>query len=174
MAGLRKGRCYREVVRAYTRKSKFKAKSFIKAIPPNKIARFKMGDIAKKFNYLVELTPKASLQIRHNALESARQVVNRRLEMNLGSNYLFQIRVFPHHILREHKMLTGAGADRMSPGMSKAFGKPVGVAAQIKKGQTILSISVNKEHLDLAKRTMSLAKPRLPGSYLINIKEIIE
>ena len=69
-------------------------------------------------------------------------------------------------------MLTGAGADRMSPGMSKAFGKPVGVAAQLKKGQTILSISVNKEHLDLAKRAMSLAKPRLPGSYLINIKEL--
>ena len=172
MAGLRKGRCYREVVRAYTRKSKFQAKSFIKAIPPCKIAKFKMGDLFKKFNYEVELSPKQALQIRHNALESARQVVNRHLEINLGNQYLFQIRVFPHHILREHKMLTGAGADRMSPGMSKAFGKPVGVAAQIKKNQPILSISVNKEHLDLAKKVMSLAKPRLPGSFTINTKEI--
>lgn len=172
MAGLRKGRSYRKVKRAYTRKSKFKSKSFIKAIPPSKIAKYKMGDILKKFSHIVELSPKASLQIRHNALESARQVVNRQLEINLGSNYLFQIRVFPHHVLREHKMLTGAGADRMSPGMSNAFGKPVGIAAQIKKAQPFLSIAVNKEHLDLAKRAMSLAKPRLPGSFFINIKEL--
>ncbi len=172
MVGLRKGRCYREVIRAYTRKSKFKTKSFIKAIPPHKIARFKMGDVNKKFPYIIELTPKASLQIRHNSLESARQVVNRQLEMHLGTNYLFQIRVYPHHVLREHKMLTGAGADRMSPGMSNAFGKPVGVAAQLKKDQVILSISVNKEHLELAKKAMALAKPRLPGSYLINTKEL--
>ena len=93
MAGLRKGRSYRKVKRAYTRKSKFKSKSFIKAIPPSKIAKYKMGDILKKFSHIVELSPKASLQIRHNALESARQVVNRQLEINLGSNYLFQIRV---------------------------------------------------------------------------------
>ena len=172
MAGLRKGRSYRKVKRAYTRKSKFKAKSFIKAIPSCKIARFKMGDLFKKFNYEIELSPKETLQIRHNALESVRQVVNRHLEINLGSQYLFQIRVFPHHILREHKMLTGAGADRMSPGMSNAFGKPVGIAAQLKRGQTILSIAVNKEHLEIAKKAMSLAKPRLPGSYLINVKEL--
>ena len=172
MAGLRKGRSYVKVKRAYTRKSKFKTKAFIKAIPPHKIARFKMGDLLKKFNYVIELTPKKELQIRHNALESVRQVVNRKLGILLGNNYLFQIRVYPHHILREHKMLTGAGADRMSPGMSNAFGKPVGVAAQLKKGQPIFSISVDKENIDKAKAAMELAKPRLSGSYLINIKEI--
>ena len=172
MAGLRKGRSYRKVKRAYTRKSKFKTKAFIKTIPPNKIARFKMGDLQKTFNYVIELKPKESLQIRHNALESVRQVVNRRLEIALGHNYLFQVRVFPHHVLREHKMLTGAGADRMSPGMSKAFGKPVGIAAQLRKGQAFITISVDKENIDKAKEAMALAKPRLPGGYLINIKEI--
>lgn len=172
MAGLRKGRSYRKVKRAYTRKSKFKTKAFIKAVPPHKIARFKMGDVNKQFSHIIELKPKESLQLRHNSLESVRQVVNRRLEMMFGSNYLFQVRVYPHHVLREHKMLTGAGADRMSPGMSNAFGKPVGVAAQLKKGQTIFSISINKENLDRAKATMALAKPRLPGSYLIEISEV--
>ena len=54
MAGLRKGRSYRKVKRAYTRKSKFKTKAFIKAIPPHKIAKFKMGDLLKKFNYIIE------------------------------------------------------------------------------------------------------------------------
>ncbi len=172
MVGLRKGRSYRKVKRAYTRKSKFKTKAFIKSVPPNKIAKFKMGDLFKKFEYELELTPKESLQIRHNALESARQVINRKLSILLGNDYLFQIRVYPHHVLREHKMLTGAGADRMSPGMSNAFGKPVGVAAQLKKGQVILSISVNKSNIDKAKTAISLGKPRLPGGYLINIKQI--
>lgn len=172
MVGLRKGRCYREVIRAYTRKSKFKTKAFIKAVPPHKIARFKMGDLLKKFTYVIELSPKESLQIRHNALESVRQVVNRKLGILLGNNYLFQVRVYPHHILREHKMMTGAGADRMSPGMSKAFGKPVGTAAQLKKGQPVFSVSVDKENVNKAKAAMELAKPRLPGGYLINIKEI--
>ena len=171
MVGLRKGRSYRKVKRAYTRKSKFKTKAFIKAVPPHKIARFKMGDLQKKFNYIIELKPKASLQIRHNALESVRQVVNRKLGILLGNNYLFQIRVYPHHILREHKMITGAGADRMSPGMSNAFGKPVGIAAQLKKGQTIISVSVDKESIEKAKLAIELAKPRLAGSYIIEIKE---
>ena len=173
MVGLRKGRSYRKVKRAYTRKSKFKTKAFIKAIPPHMIAKFKMGDLLKKFNYIIELTPKESLQIRHNALESVRQVVNRKLGILLGNNYLFQVRVYPHHILREHKMLTGAGTDRMSPGMSKAFGKPVGTAAQLKKGQPIFSVSIDKENIDKAKSAMELARPRLPGSFLINIKEIV-
>ena len=171
MAGLRKGRSYRKVKRAYTRKSKFKTKAFIKAIPPHKIAKYKMGNLLKKFSYTLQLVPKESLQIRHNALESARQVVNRRLEINLGNNYLFQIRVFPHHVLREHKMLTGAGAHRMSPGMSKAFGKPVGVAAQLKKGQPILTVDVDKENIDKAKVALSLSKPRLPGGFYIHIIE---
>ena|SRR3989338_4227133 len=172
MAGLRKGRSYRKVKRAYTRKSKFKTKAFIKTVPPHKVARFKMGSLSGKFSHIVEIKPKASLQIRHNALESVRQVVNRRLEIALGSNYLFQLRVFPHHILREHKMITGAGADRMSPGMSRAFGKPVGVAVQLRKGQIIFSVSVNKENLLKAKEAMELARPRMPGSFLIEIKEI--
>ena len=172
MAGLRKGRCYREVVRAYTRKSKFKTKAFIKTVPPNKIARYKMGDLQKKFNYEVELKPKQSLQIRHNALESVRQVVNRKLGILLGNDYLFQIRVYPHHVLREHKMLTGAGADRMSPGMSKAFGKPVGIAAQLKKGQPVISVSVSKENVEKAKSAIALAKPRLPGTYIIDTIEL--
>ena len=49
MAGLRKGRCYREIERAYTRKSKFRSKGFVKAIPPNKIIKYNMGNAKKEF-----------------------------------------------------------------------------------------------------------------------------
>jgi large subunit ribosomal protein L10e len=81
MVGLRKGRTCRKVERAYTRRSKYKKKSFIKAIPANKVVKYQMGDTKKKFPYIIELLPKVAIQIRHNAIESARQVVNRRLEI---------------------------------------------------------------------------------------------
>src|SRR3989344_2901285 len=108
MVGLRKGRTARILKRAYTRKSKYKKKSFIKSIPVSKVIRYKMGDLRKGFSYIIELLVKEPIQIRHNAIESARLVVNRRLENTLKGDYLFQVRTYPHHIIREHKMLTGA------------------------------------------------------------------
>jgi len=169
MVGLRKGRTCRKIERAYTRKSKYKKKSFIKSIPANKVVKYKMGDLKKKFPYIIELLPKVPIQIRHNAIESARQVVNRKLEINLKGNYLFQIRVYPHHIIREHKMLTGAQSDRLSPGMAHAFGKPIGIAAQLRKKQPLLSVSVDKENIDKAKEALTKARTRLPGSFYITI-----
>src|SRR3989344_1206597 len=118
MATLRKGHCYTDVERAYTRRSKFKKKGFIKAIPPSKISRYDMGDLKKEFPAKLELKSNKDIQIRHNSLESARQIVNRRLSKKLGPlGYHLKIMVYPHHVLRENKMITGAGADRMQTGM---------------------------------------------------------
>lgn len=172
MVGLRKGHCYSSVKRAYTRKSKVRAKSFIKTVPNNKIVRYYMGNQKKNFSYELELVTKQPVQIRHNALESCRMVVNRRLHLNLGMNYMFNIRVYPHHILRENKMLAGAGADRMQKGMQHSFGKPIGLAAQLRKGQTVFSVKVDKEHVDVAKIALRMATPRMPGQYVIEVKEI--
>ena len=71
-----------------------------------------------------------------NKIESCRTVVNRILEKELGKEeYYLHLRLYPHHILREHALASGAGADRMSSGMARPFGKPVHIAAQIRKGQ---------------------------------------
>lgn len=167
MAGLRKGNCYRKVVRAYTRKSKYKSKGYIKAIPPSKIVKFDQGNLQKKFDAKVSLVSKQAIQLRHNALESARQIIHKHISDSLGNNYYLKVRVYPHHILREHKMLTGAGADRMSPGMSQAFGKAVGVAAQVKRNQPIISIMTDKKDVETAKKALHFAMSRLPGKYYI-------
>ena len=51
MATLRKGKCYSKPnTRPYTRKSKYKKKGFIKAVPDSKLARFHMGDKLKNFH----------------------------------------------------------------------------------------------------------------------------
>lgn len=173
MATLRKAKCYRNAVRPYTRKSKVKSKSYIKTIPPNRIVRYEMGDPKKKFKYEVSLVSKEKAQIRHNAIESARQVTNRRLQLKLGlANYFLQIKVFPHHILRENRMLSGARADRLQTGMSHAFGKPMGLAAQIKKGKKIFTLKVDDNGLIAAKEALKLSIPRFPVKCLIEVKKV--
>jgi len=172
MAGLRKGHCYTTIKRAYTRKSKFKKKGYIKATPNSKIIRFHMGDTTKKYDRKLELKTKAAIQIRHNALESVRMLVNRRLHEALGLDYHLMVKPYPHHALRENKMLTGAGADRMQTGMQRAFGKVIGLAAQLKKNQTIMSVEVNEKNLDIAMKALKLAPQRLPGKCTITVSKI--
>ena len=127
MARLRKFCAYRRLERPYTRVSKFREKSFIRANPNIAIVRFDMGDPTKKFQYQLDLISKDDLQIRHNALESARMTCNRLLENQVGKkSYYLKVRVYPFHILRENPLAAGAGADRMSTGMKHSFGKPIG------------------------------------------------
>ena len=164
MATLRKGRCYRSIVRPYTRKSKFKIKGFIKAVPPSKITRFQMGDSKKQFAKTVKLVSKEDFQFRHNSLESCRQIINRNLMEKIGlKGYFFQVNVYPHHVLRENRMLAGAHADRLQTGMSHAFGTTVGIAAQVKKGRSIFTVRVDEKDIENAKASLLKALPRMTG-----------
>jgi len=174
MVGLRKGHCYSKVKRPYTRKSKVRGKSFIKTMPSTKIIRYTMGDQKKRFQYQLELISKQNIQVRQNALESCRQVVNRNLHERLGANYFFNILVYPHHVLRENKMLAGAGADRLQKGMQQAFGRPIGLAAQLKKGKSVFSVSVDENNIHIAKEALKLAPPRMPGQYIIEIHRVLQ
>ena len=172
MARLRKFSAYRKVERPYTRISKFRKKSFIRSSPNLKIVRFEMGDPRKKFNYTLELVSKTDLQIRHDAIESARQTSNRALEKALGKmGYFMKIMIYPFHILRENPLASGAGADRMSTGMKKSFGKAIGAAAQVKKGQKVCIIRVNKDGLETAKNALKRVSKKIPNSYSILVKE---
>jgi large subunit ribosomal protein L10e len=161
MAGLRAFSCYRKPKRAYTRKSKYKKKGYIKSVPNIKIVKFDLGDLKREFSGQVDLVSKEKVQIRHNAIESARQVVVRKLG-KLGKPYHFKIRVFPHNVIRENKMLTGAGADRMQTGMQRAFGKATGSAAILKVGQPIFTLYVEKDDTEAVKSALKSATPKLP------------
>ena len=109
MARIRKFCAYRRIERPYTRKSKYKEKSFIKANPVSKIVRYDMGNKKKKFTNRIRLISKINLQIRHNAIESARQTTNRHLEKYVGkTNFFFKIPIYPHHVLRENPLAAGA------------------------------------------------------------------
>ncbi len=162
MVGLRPFRCYRRVKRAYTRKSKYKAKGYIKAVPTSKIVKFNYGNTKKEFPSKVNLFCKQRIQIRHNAIESARVMVVRKLNKVLGRNYHLQIRLYPHHVLRENKMITGAGADRMQTGMQHAFGKAMGLAAQVKPKQAIFTVHSEKEAIPHIRAALKACTYKLP------------
>jgi len=172
MARLRKFLCYRDYKRPYTRFSKYKKLCYIRARPANRISRY-TGGTQEAFAVNVHLIAKSDLQIRDAALESARVTSNRTLENALGkTGYFFQMRVYPHHILRENPLASGAGADRLSTGMAHNYGKPIGIAAQIKKGQPIFTVKTNKDHIQLARAAMKRAAYKLPCSCSVLVEEI--
>lgn len=173
MVRIRKGVAYRKLERPYTRRSKYKEKSFIKANPAIAITRFDMGEQNKKFGYKVLLLSGGDLQLRHNSIESARQASNRHLESTLGkSGYFMKLRVYPHHMLRENPLASGAGADRLSTGMAHSFGKVISSAAQVRKGQVIFQVNVDKPGLDIAKEAMQKASKKFACKCRIVIEEV--
>jgi large subunit ribosomal protein L10e len=170
MAKLRRAVAYRRIERPYTRKSKYRSKQYVRATPNNKIVKYEMGNLTKKFDYKVLIKANADIQIRHNALESGRLTSNRLLEKVCGKQgYNLKLRVYPHHILRENPLAAGAGADRMSTGMKKSFGKSIGLAAQLSKGQALFEASVDESFLETAKKAMNRVKHKMPCSCKLEI-----
>lgn len=172
MAKLRKGVSYRSLERPYTRYSKFRKKSYIRVSPNLKIVKFDMGNLTKKFDSQYDLISKAGLQIRQESIESARRTCNRHLEKSVGrQNYHFKIRMFPFHVLRENPLAKGAGADRFSSGMAHAFGKPIGIAAQVKKGKVMFTVYTDAANARHAKAALKKANHKLPCKCTIQAKE---
>lgn len=164
--GLRPARCYRWDTPAYTRVSNNPGDSFITGIPASKISLYDMGNLAGEFDTELSIVPSRDMQIRHNAMESARIVVQKYLEKDLGvSNFHFKVRTYPHHVLRENVMATGAGADRVQQGMRQSFGKPIGKAARIKAGQPLFTVYTNEnpQTMQLVKKVLRTAMKKLPN-----------
>ncbi|HKL24558.1 MAG TPA: 50S ribosomal protein L16 [Candidatus Nanoarchaeia archaeon] len=161
----------------YTRIGKRKGKSYIKTVPSQKIVKFTMGKERAyekgKLPYVLTVRSTEKVQIRHNSLESCRQYINRKLEKQLSGNYMFKVVPYPHHVQRENKMLTGAGADRMQTGMQLAFGKVAGKSALLKSGSEIFVIAVaNPTAETLARKLIKQIRPKMPGKIRVDFKNL--
>ncbi len=178
MASLRKASAYTKMkVVPYTRVSKKKGKAFIKTVPPQKIVKFTMGNEPAfeqgKLPYVLTVTAEEHAQIRHNALEACRQYINKEMDKSFQGQYVFKVVPYPHHIQRENKMLTGAGADRMQTGMQLSFGKAVGKAALVKPGSKVFIIATSTpKAIQFARTTLHRVKPKLPLKLKISYSEI--
>lgn len=138
------------------------SKVFSPGAPNSKIARFSTGQANPNYDYLLKLVSTEKVQIRHNALEAARVAANKKLTPIGETAYFLRVKIYPHVILRENKMIATAGADRLQEGMRKAWGKPTGLAARVTPGSVILELQVNKENLQTAKSAMKSASSKLP------------
>lgn len=168
MAALRKASAYsKKKVTPYTRVSKKKGKSYVRSVPQKKIVKFAMGKESLynegKLPHQLTLVTTEKIQIRQNAFEACRQYINKKLDNEFLSQYLFKVIPFPHHIQRENRMLTGAGADRMQTGMQLAYGKPVGKSAILKPGGRIFFVAVpNPKAVQFVRKLFKQVKSKLP------------
>lgn len=172
--GLRPAKAYRRPVGpAYTRISTTKPRlSYIKGVPGTKIVMYDMGNKTGYFDTEVSLISLERMQLRHNSLEAARITVNKYLSKNVGNvDFRFKIRIYPHHVMRENPLATGAGADRFSTGMKKAFGKPIGKAARVKENQKLMTVWVNSDNIEAAKEALRKAKMKLSCKTAIIVSE---
>ena len=178
MATLRKANAYtRRKVTPFTRTSKRRKKAFIKTNPPHKIVKFEMGN-AKGFRegklpHVLNVSTDEQVQIRHNAIESVRQYINKKLDKETNKNFFFKIIPYPHHIQRENKMLTGAGADRMQKGMQLSFGKTTGKAVITKPGMQIFKLALATEkETQFARQVLRAIKSKLPCKIIVDYEFI--
>jgi len=168
MPSLRKASSYsKKKVRPYTRNAKSRKKAYIKTIPGVKIVKYQTGDQTAyrqgKHPFEVSFVSKETVQIRDNSLEACRTLITKNLEKRIPGQYFFNIRVHPHHMLRENKTAAGAGADRLSSGMKHSFGTVVGRAALVRPGKTIFFVSCSSEQAARSVReVLKMVKPKVP------------
>lgn len=156
-----------------TRKQAYTRKEYMGGAPASRITQFDVGNLSADFPVKVVLTAEETCLIRHVAMEAARVTANRVINKVAGrQGYHLKFHVYPHRVLRHNKQASGAGADRVSQGMRKAFGKKVGSAALVKQGQQVMTIWTTKANANLAKEALRKAGNKLPSPTKIKVVEV--
>ncbi len=147
-------------------------KNYIKAMPHTSLLIFKMGKENENYDTKVYLTSNQNVQLRSNALEAARQAVNKYLEREMVGQFDLRLKTYPHHVIREKKMATGAGADRISKGMTLVFGKPSSVAARVYVDQPVFEVTTYLSKRAIIHEGLKRAASKLSGTYKIKFVPI--
>ena len=143
--GRRPARCYR-----YQKNKPYIKSRYCRGVPESKIRIYDVGNKkahVDNFPFVAHLVCDEKQQISSEALEACRIAVNKYLLKNIGKDsYHIRMRAHPFHVIRANKMLSCAGADRLSSGMRHSYGKPIGVAARVDIGQVLLSVRAKDAH----------------------------
>ena len=163
--------------RPYTRKSKSKSKSYIKVVPHNKIVKYTLGNHAAfnqgKFPYVLKLVAEENVLVRDIALEAGRMSLNKNLEKAIPNKFYLWVKVYPHHILRNNKTAAGAGADRISTGMTQSFGVVEGRAARVPRGKEIFMVACdNEQSVQTARKILHMVKAKVPCKTKITFERL--
>ena len=157
-----------------------KNKPFIKSrycrgVPDPKIRIFDCGNkkaSVDQFPFVAHLVSDEKEQLSSNALEAARVAANKYLIKHCGKeNFHLRTRVHPFHVIRQNKMLSCAGADRLQTGMRGAFGKTYGTVARVEIGQILFSVRARDIHKEQVLEAMRRAKYKIPGRQKIFVSD---
>ncbi len=158
---------YRQIKgQAYTRRE------YMGGVPASRVSQYEMGNLRADFPVTLTLRVENRVQVRHIAIEAGRIAANKVLNSQAGTaNYHMTVRAYPHVVLRENKLATGAGADRVSSGMRQGFGKTVGTAARLERNQAILTVRVPAEKAAVAKDALWRASMKFPSPCYIDVEK---
>jgi large subunit ribosomal protein L10e len=160
--GRRPARCYR-----YCKNKPYIKSRYLRGVPDPKIAIFDVGKRTantEDFPLTVHLVCGEKQQLGSECLEAGRIVVNKYMFKVAGKDaFHMRIRLHPFHVLRQNKMLSCAGADRLSSGMRHAFGKALGVVARVTINQIIFSVRTKAIHKDKAIEALRRASYKFAG-----------
>jgi len=170
--GLRPAKTFRDAEKvAWARFSRrTPRKSFVKSMPHNALTIFDMGNSKGTYESVAELAATGKVQVRDNAIESARQAINKHLEKALPNAYSLKVLVFPHNVIRENKMIAGAGADRLQSGMAHPYGRPSERGAMLRPGQAMFSMRYMAKDAGTIDEAFRRAKCKLSGKWALIIK----
>ncbi|MBR6203709.1 MAG: 50S ribosomal protein L16 [Candidatus Methanomethylophilaceae archaeon] len=158
---------YRQIKgQAYTRRE------YMGGVPASRVSQYEMGNLKQDFPVVLTLRVKNRVQVRHISIEAGRIAANKVLNGQAGTaNYHMTVRAFPHVVLRENKLATGAGADRVSSGMRQGFGKTVGTAARLERDQAILTVRISADKAAIAKDALWRASMKFPSPCYIDVEK---
>lgn len=140
---------------------------YCRGVPDAKIRIFDCG--AKKtpvdvFPFVAHLVSDEKEQLSACALEASRVSCNKYMVKNTGKEgYHIRTRPHPFHVIRQNKMLSCAGADRLSSGMRGSYGKPMEMAARVSIGQIIVSVRSLDKNANHVIEALRRAKFKFPG-----------
>ncbi|MFW9881748.1 MAG: 50S ribosomal protein L16 [Candidatus Thorarchaeota archaeon] len=151
MARRRPWRCYRNWNQSYQHKrSRTHKQEYVRGGPQSKIKRFWGGNKKipwKGWDIVLGLKVNEQIQISSNALEPLCVSINSTLQRELGrSYYRLRIRPKPFQKIRENRMLSFAGADR------------------IQAGQIICDVGTHFNNLDLVRERLRIGSMKIPCS----------
>ena len=162
-----------------TRKSKKHQLSYIKAVPPQKIVKFNMGDVqgfeSGKFDWKITMSTEENIQIRDLSLEATRQCIHKGMTDVLQKNYFLRCNCYPHNIIRNNRVFSGGSkGERVQTGMSKSFGTPEGRTAVLKKGSPVFTAYFSGDLIiPQVRGIFKTASPKLPCKIKI-IYEVVK
>jgi large subunit ribosomal protein L10e len=176
---IRKASSYsKRIARPFTRKSGQKSKAYVKVVPNIKIGKFKFGNendsSTGKHPYRVRLINHEKTQVRDVALEACRMYTHKMMEAGAPGQFYLNVKIYPHHMLRENKISSGAaGADRTSTGMTQSFGQVMGRAALVSPNTEIIVISCsNEKAAKVARDALHSVKAKIPGKTSVIFEKV--